>query len=120
MVKKELLTNAEELVNRALVILKGRNDKYNIGDEDRLGQFKRAANLQHITPLQAAAGHASKHIVCLQDMIASGEAYPRSVWEEELVDNLNYILLMHNVINEMEDELICAEPAPAKPKAKDK
>lgn len=113
---KQFFQNAETLTNKCLSLLKKRNDKYNDDRGDRLGNFKRAAELLHTNPLQAAAGHASKHIICLQDMIASGEAYPREQWEEELMDNLNYILLMYNVLEEMDEELIAAAPEPPAPK----
>lgn len=114
---KDFFANAEELTGKCLALLKARNDKYNDDRGDRLGNFKRAAELLHSNPLQAAAGHASKHIICLQDMIASGEAFPKEQWEEELMDNLNYILLMYNILQEMEDDLISAEQTP-KPRGK--
>ena len=75
-------------------------------DNDRLHNFKVAAALQGLTPLQALAGMMAKHTVSIYDMIWSGEDYPLELWTEKFTDSQNYHdLALALVIEEMESEL---------------
>lgn len=67
---------------------------------DRLSNFKRAAEIQRITPAQAAWNFLMKHIVSIQDMIESGDPYPREQWDEKLGDAINYLILIEAIVNE--------------------
>lgn len=74
-------------------------------DNDRLHNFKVAAALQGLTPLQALAGMMAKHTVSIYDMIWSGEDYPLELWTEKFTDSQNYHdLALALVIEEMESE----------------
>ena len=68
--------------------------------DDRLHNFKQAAHLQGITPMQALGGMMAKHTVSVYDMIASGETYPLELWEEKIGDSINYLLLLWAMVNE--------------------
>jgi hypothetical protein len=71
-------------------------------DDDRLENFKRAAILQGISPVQALGGMMAKHTVALYDFISKDEkSYKR--WEEKITDTINYCLLLEALICERED-----------------
>ena len=67
--------------------------------EDRLHNFKIAATLQGITPIQALAGMMSKHTVSINDMCRGGE-YPLGMWDEKIGDSINYLLLLRALVEE--------------------
>lgn len=74
-------------------------------DNDRLHNFKVAAALQGLTPLQALAGMMAKHTVSIYDMIWSGEDYPLELWTEKFTDSQNYHdLALALVIEEKESK----------------
>lgn len=68
--------------------------------EDRLHNFKRAAELQQVTTRQALAGIMVKHTVSIYDMCRSPNDYPLEVWNEKITDHLNYLLLLKVVVIE--------------------
>lgn len=64
---------------------------------DRLEAFKTAANLQHKTPIQALAGQMSKHTISLFEM-AERECDDMDLWEEKIVDSINYLFLLKGLL----------------------
>lgn len=75
--------------------------------EDRLHNFKVAAELQGCTPITALAGMMSKHTVSVYDLIQKqekGEVVTREMWDEKIGDSLNYLLLLDALIQERFDE----------------
>jgi hypothetical protein len=71
-------------------------------DNDRLHNFAAARNLQGNTLLQAIAGMMAKHTVSVYDLIrkiANGESVSRDMWEEKIVDNINYLIILWAAIN---------------------
>ena len=70
--------------------------------EDRLHNFKIAAELEQITPEQALAGMMAKHTVSVYDMCMSGKEYPIELWEEKITDSINYLLLLNALIRDKE------------------
>ena len=79
--------------------------------EDRLHNFKAAAELQDENATQALGGMMAKHTVSVYNMINSGEAFPKAVWEEKIGDHLTYLILLRATI--VEDGLILEEETPA-------
>ena len=78
--------------------------EYTGDDTDCLGAFKAAAALQHTTPERALAGTLAKHIVSLFDMcFADSVSYEESVWDEKIMDSLNYLFLLKAVVKEGKD-----------------
>jgi hypothetical protein len=62
-------------------------------DEDRLYNFKAAARVNNTTPLLALWGMATKHLVCVQDLISGKlEIKPETV-NEKVGDLINYLIL---------------------------
>lgn len=68
--------------------------------EDRLHNFKVAANLQNTSSVKALGGMMCKHTVSIFDMINSGEEYPLEMWDEKLGDQINYCLLLRALVEE--------------------
>ena len=69
-------------------------------DEDRLHNFKAAAEIQGISPTAALAGMMAKHTVSVYDMIGSGDVYPLDLWEEKIKDSINYLFLLWALLHE--------------------
>lgn len=69
-------------------------------DGDRLHNFKVAAAVQGITPVQALGGMMAKHTVSVYDMIGTGKEYPLPLWEEKIKDSINYHHLLWALIQE--------------------
>ena len=78
--------------------------------EDRLHNFKAAAELQDENATQALGGMMAKHTVSVYNMINSGEAFTKAMWEEKIGDHLAYLLLLRATI--VEDGLILEEETP--------
>ena len=88
----------EKQIELCRQVLCGKAKEY--ATEDRLHNFKVAAQLEGITTEQALAGMMAKHTVSVYDMCASGEAYPIELWQEKLTDSINYLLLLNAVVRE--------------------
>lgn len=72
-------------------------------DGDRLHNFKRAAHLQGKTPVSALAGMMCKHTVSIYDLIngyEEGRAIEPNLWDEKIIDNINYLILLRAVLRE--------------------
>lgn len=68
--------------------------------EDRLHNFKVAAELQGCTPKQALAGMMAKHTVSVYDLCMSDKTASRAMWDEKITDHINYLLLLKAVVEE--------------------
>lgn len=77
--------------------------------EDRLHNFKVAAEMQGNSMDQALAGMMAKHTVSIYDMIHSGMAYSRAQWDEKITDHLNYLLLLRAIVDERFDRAMPME-----------
>lgn len=77
--------------------------------EDRLHNFKVAAELQMTTPINALAGMLSKHTVSIYDMCRSGRSYPQEIWDEKITDHINYLLLLKALTVEETGKIISSE-----------
>ncbi|MBP1926866.1 hypothetical protein J2Z76_002736 [Sedimentibacter acidaminivorans] len=91
----------DEQVNRSLDILVVKAKEY--ATEDRLHNFKVAASVQDITPVQALAGMMCKHTVSVYDMCRGGD-YSIGMWNEKITDSINYLLLLRALIEEGKNE----------------
>ncbi len=91
----------EQQMNQCAKVLIDKAREY--ATEDRLHNFKVAANLQGITPKQALAGMMAKHTVSIYDMCRDGE-YDIAVWDEKITDHINYLLLLRALIEEKPEE----------------
>ena len=72
--------------------------------DDRLHNFKVAASVQGIKPIEALAGMMAKHTVSIYDMMCSDKRYPLEMWEEKIGDHINYLLLLRALLEEDEND----------------
>lgn len=63
-------------------------------NEDRLANFRKAADLRNQNLMQAIAGMMVKHTVSIYDMIDSETSFPMDKWDEKLTDHINYLILL--------------------------
>lgn len=98
---KENTTSFDAIIDRQLSICRDTltNKAAEYATEDRLHNFKVAAQLQGITPRQALAGMMAKHTVSVYDMCAGGE-YSDAMWDEKICDSINYLLLLRAMVEE--------------------
>lgn len=90
----------EEQVDRCRSVLCNKALEY--ATEDRLHNFRVAANLEGRTPEQALAGMMAKHTVSVYDMCEATrhEVFPVELWEEKITDSINYLLLLSAMVRE--------------------
>ena len=88
-----------EQLHRCSNLLLAKEKEYAL-HEDRLSSFKKAGALLGETPMQAALGMLSKHLVSVSDMIQSSGHFTISQWDEKLTDSINYLLIMRAMIEE--------------------
>lgn len=93
----------EEQQERCVDILINKAKEY--ATEDRLHNFKVAAELQMTTPINALAGMLAKHTVSIYDMCRSGQSYSMEMWKEKITDHINYLLLLRALVVEKEGGL---------------
>jgi len=65
---------------------------------DRLNNFKRAALLKKTTPERALEGMWTKHIISIYDQLDDLDTdyhIPFEIWEEKLIDSINYHILLY-------------------------
>lgn len=74
--------------------------------EDRLHNFKVAAEVQNCTPITALAGMMAKHTVSVYDLIQRQEKgfdVSEALWNEKIGDSINYLLLLSALVQEKRD-----------------
>lgn len=88
------------MVDAARAVLQKKAREY-AGSDDRLYNFKVAAQLQGESPMQALAGMMAKHTVSLYQMVSSCQTFPPEVWNEKILDHFNYLLLLNATLIEL-------------------
>lgn len=91
----------DALVERCYATLTAKSSEY--ATEDRLHNFKIAAELQNCTPITALAGMMAKHTVSVYDLIQKhevGDAVAKELWDEKIGDSINYLILLSALIEE--------------------
>lgn len=95
-------------------VLLAKADEY-AADGDRLHNFKRAAHLQGKTPVGALSGMMCKHTVSIYDLIEGyeeGRAIEPELWDEKIIDSINYLILLRAALYEEERENASCEYCP--------
>ena len=88
-------------ISKCVNTLKTKADEY--ATEDRLHNFKVAAQLQNCTPVTALAGMMAKHTVSVYDLIQKHEqgfAVSKNMWDEKIGDSINYLILLSALVRE--------------------
>lgn len=94
----------EVRVEMSRQVLLKKNVEYARGG-DKLSNFKKAAAMQSVHPVQALQGMMAKHQVSVADMIADlnkGVSHPRAMWDEKIGDALNYLFLLNSLLEDTE------------------
>lgn len=78
--------------------------------DDRLHNFKVAAEIQGVDLLEACAGMMAKHTVSIYDMCGSEQAFSAEQWDEKITDHINYLILLRAIVFEMRDDEDCCMP----------
>lgn len=78
--------------------------QYADGDEDRLHNFRVAAELHGEPMRKALAGMMAKHTVSVYDMANDERTYSLDLWIEKITDHINYLLLLRAIVEEEADE----------------
>jgi len=71
--------------------------------EDRLYNFKRAAEMGRMTPMEAAKGMMLKHIVSVFDLMEGKLGNTEHMVNEKVGDNINYLILLEGLLKEARD-----------------
>ena len=83
-------------------ILSSKSADYS-GDGDKLFNFKQAARLDGITPVEALRGMHLKHRCSISqglDELSTGKVRPKEWWDEKLFDTINYYILLKALLEE--------------------
>ena len=89
-------------VSRCREVLVDKAKQY--ATEDRLHNFRVAAELQDCTMAGALAGMMCKHTVSVYDLCRTADAgrkVPMELWDEKITDSINYLILLRAVVQEM-------------------
>lgn len=91
-----------DTIEKAFNLLNGKAAEY-AESGDRLHNFKRAAELQGCTPIGALAGMMVKHTVSVYDLVRrheEGARIPAELWDEKIIDSINYLILLRAAVRE--------------------
>lgn len=70
--------------------------------DDRLANFKQAAGMLQINPVQALMGMLVKHFVSVGTMAKNPTSYNLELWQEKLRDIRNYTYLLAGLLEDLE------------------
>lgn len=68
--------------------------------DDRLYNFKRAAEILRITPQRALFGMFMKHLVSVIDLVEGSIQPTRYLIDEKIGDAINYLILLEAILKE--------------------
>ena len=85
-------------IERARNVLIAKQDEY--ATEDRLHNFRVAAQYMQCSEKEALLGFMTKHLVSISDMCKSGKEYDQDMWDEKIGDAINYLLLLRALASE--------------------
>lgn len=80
-------------------VLRSKGHEY--GTDDRLHNFKRAAQKRGCTPIEALMGMKVKHEVSVDDMINGHLPITQETIDEKIGDNINYFILLEALMTEI-------------------
>jgi len=92
----------EQTVQMCRSVLCTKADEY-AEDDDRLHNFRVAAAVMGCDVKQALAGMMSKHTVSVYDLVrreAKGQAVSAELWDEKIIDHINYLILLRGIVAE--------------------
>ena len=96
--------NLDTVHEKVETVLGAKGEEY-ATDNDRLHNFKVAAQVQGITNKEALSGMMAKHTFSVYDMIADGKDHSQEKWDEKILDHINYLILLRALVVEEKAEL---------------
>lgn len=88
----------EEILEEAKEVRNIKAEEYT-GFVDRLSNFKQQAAMRQTTILDAIGGNMCKHTASIYQLIKE-DRYTKAVWEEKIIDHINYLLLAYAAVVE--------------------
>ena len=96
---EDFRNNLDTIHEKIETVLGAKGEEY-ATDNDRLHNFKVAAQVQGITVKEALSGMMAKHTVSVYDMIADGKDHSLDKWDEKILDHINYLILLRAIVVE--------------------
>ena len=93
----------KETIKESERILIKKGEEY-ATEQDRLHNFRTAAALQNCNMDEAVGGFLAKHVVSIYDLIHNNVDTPMEVWDEKILDAINYLILLRAVVVEMKND----------------
>ena len=100
---EDFRNNLDTIHEKIETVLGAKGEEY-ATDNDRLHNFKVAAQVQGITVKEALSGMMAKHTVSVYDMIADGKDHSQEKWDEKILDHINYLILLRAIVVEEKAE----------------
>lgn len=104
---EQFQTLLDAVLDEVRAVLSTKADEY--ATSDRLHNFQIAAELQNVKPRQALGGMMAKHTVSVYDLIEKLELAPMHVWDEKIIDHINYLILLRACVKEESNRQIFHE-----------
>jgi hypothetical protein len=102
----------DHVISKVKALLISKNDEYARGG-DKLHNFKKAAGFNATKDQEVAlAGMMLKHTVSIYDMIddvAAGKSAELDLWEEKVVDHINYLIILFAMRMEADQETVTSD-----------
>ena len=95
--------NLDDVYAKIETLIGAKGEEY-ATDNDRLHNFKVAAQVQGITVKEALSGMMAKHTVSIYDMIGDGKDHSLEKWDEKILDHINYLILLRAIVVEEDEE----------------
>lgn len=92
-----------ETVQKSSDVLVSKAGEY-ADDFDRLRNFKTAADLQNVSTIKALRGMLAKHTVSVYELMGRNKVPPLALWDEKIVDHINYLILLRAIVIETLDQ----------------
>lgn len=101
MIQEDFKRYADEILARVSLNLQCKGKEY-AATNDRLSNFKKAAQLENTAPEVALYGMQAKHLISISDMIAdirdTATYAPDDIWLEKLGDEITYSILLYAML----------------------
>lgn len=104
MTRAEFTKFVEEKMDHIMNKLREKGDEYSRGDA--LSNFHTASAIMGRPVLATIAGMMVKHTVSIYDMVndhTKGINYPMDLWEEKIIDHINYLFIMWSWLHRIND-----------------
>ncbi len=96
----------DEMLDRTREVMGSKSAEYVRGD-DKLHNFRRAAEIMRCSETEAWQGMWMKHVVSILDQLddlKDGKSHPLALWQEKLGDARNYLFLLEAILTD--DEIV--------------